>query len=48
MNQIEQCPKCKHITEGYPVFETKRQVARTGGGSKTQPPKTSQMWHIKW
>lgn len=31
MYQIEQCPKCKHITEGYPVFETKRQVARTGG-----------------
>ena len=31
MNQIEQCPKCKYITEGYPVFETKRQVARTGG-----------------
>lgn len=30
MDQIEQCPHCGRITEGVPVYEIKRQVARTG------------------
>ncbi len=30
MNQIEQCPKCGSFTEGFPVYEIKRQGVRTG------------------
>ena len=30
MDIFEQCPKCGKITEGIPVYGTKRQVTRTG------------------
>lgn len=30
MDILEQCPKCGKITEGIPVYGTKRQVTRTG------------------